>query len=207
MAAPICIQLTPDEDAPLQQLLNDPNTHSKVRRRALAVRLAAQHWSAPRIAQFLGCHQVPVLNDLKRWQQQCYARLVDGKTHGAPQNHPSRESTPCHAARRRPPLNSHAPTGSLSHPTAGASLHADLPLEADGVCLQAHWLCTCRHITSAVEAFCSEWQQVNRGELRGRVGCCFWMRGALGCGCLERIVRRWWARCAVCRMGVVVWVV
>jgi len=84
MAAPIFIQLTPDEDAQLQQLLNDPNTHPKVRRRALAVRLSAQHWSAPRIAQFLGCHHTTVRNDLKRWQQYRYDGLADGKASGAP---------------------------------------------------------------------------------------------------------------------------
>jgi transposase len=84
MAAPIFIQLTPDEDAQLQQLLNDPNTHPKVRRRALAVRLSAQDWSAPRIARFLGCHPGTVLNDLKRWQQRRYDGLADGKAHGAP---------------------------------------------------------------------------------------------------------------------------
>ena len=84
MAAPIFIQRTPDEDAQLQQLLNDPNTHPKVRQRALAVRLSAQDWSAPRIARFLGCHPDTVLNDLKRWQQRRYDGLADGKAHGAP---------------------------------------------------------------------------------------------------------------------------
>ncbi len=74
MTAPIFINLTPDEDAQLQKLLSDPNTHPKVRRRALAVRLSAQHWSAPRIAQFLGCPHTTVLNDLKRWQKHRYSR-------------------------------------------------------------------------------------------------------------------------------------
>jgi hypothetical protein len=36
-AAPISIQLTPNEDAYLQQQLNDPNTHPKVQQRALAI--------------------------------------------------------------------------------------------------------------------------------------------------------------------------
>ena len=84
MAAPIFIQLTPDEDAQLQQRLNNPNTHPKVRRRALAVRLSAQHWSAPRIAQCLGCHHTTVLNDLKRWQQHRYDGLADGKARRVP---------------------------------------------------------------------------------------------------------------------------
>jgi len=84
MAAPIFIHLTPDEDAQLQKLLSDPNTHPKVRQHALAVRLSAQHWSAPRIAQFLGCHHTTVLNDLKRWQKHRYDGLADGKAPGAP---------------------------------------------------------------------------------------------------------------------------
>jgi transposase len=49
-----------------------------------AVRLSAQDWSAPRIARFLGCHPITVLNDLKRWQQRRYDGLADGKAHGAP---------------------------------------------------------------------------------------------------------------------------
>ena len=64
-------------------MLSDPNTHPKVRRRALAVRLSAQHWSAPRIAHFLGCHHTTILNDLKRWQWQRYDALANGKAPGA----------------------------------------------------------------------------------------------------------------------------
>ncbi len=47
MTAPILIQLTPEEEAKLQQLLRNPHTHPKGRRRTLALRLSAQGWSAP----------------------------------------------------------------------------------------------------------------------------------------------------------------
>ena len=62
---------------------SDPSTHPKVRQRALALRLSAHHRSAPRIAQFLGCHHTTVLNDLKRWQKHRYDGLADGKAPGA----------------------------------------------------------------------------------------------------------------------------
>jgi transposase len=167
MAAPIFIQLTPDEDAQLQQLLNNPNTHPKVRRRALAVRLSAQHWSAPRIAQFLGCHHTTVLNDLKRWQRHRYDGLADGKAHGAP-----------------PKITSEVKaylTALLAEDRIWTATQLQEAL-ATQMQVQVHPATLTRHLkrmgyvykrtryvpagvpeVSAVEAFCSEWEQVKRG--------------------------------------------
>jgi transcriptional regulator of acetoin/glycerol metabolism len=39
----------------------------KVRRRAQAVRLAAQGWTAPRIARHLGLDRTTLHRDLRRW--------------------------------------------------------------------------------------------------------------------------------------------
>jgi len=144
MAAPIFIHLTPEEDAQLQKLLSDPNTHPKVRQRALAVRLSAQHWSAPRIAQFLGCHHTTVLNDLKTVAKTPLRRTCRWQsTRRTPKNHLRSEGVLDNLAFRRPHLDCQAAPGSLSEPdaSAGASCYADPPLEADGVCLQAHPLC------------------------------------------------------------------
>ena len=54
MPAPLRIHLTPEEDARLRELETNPVVPFKVRRRAQALRLAAQGWTAPRIARHLG---------------------------------------------------------------------------------------------------------------------------------------------------------
>jgi len=54
MAAPLRIHLTPEEDTRLRELETNPVVPFKVRRRAQAVRLAAQGWTAPRIARYPG---------------------------------------------------------------------------------------------------------------------------------------------------------
>jgi hypothetical protein len=53
MPAPLRIHLTPEEDARLRELETNPVVPFKVRRRAQAVRLAAQGWTAPKISQHL----------------------------------------------------------------------------------------------------------------------------------------------------------
>ena len=47
MPAPLGIHLTPEEDTRLRELETNPVVPFKVRRRAQAVRLAAQGWTAP----------------------------------------------------------------------------------------------------------------------------------------------------------------
>jgi len=55
----------------------------KVRRRAQAVRLAAQGWTAPRIARHLGLDRNTLHRDLRRWPERGIEGLEDGKPPGA----------------------------------------------------------------------------------------------------------------------------
>jgi transposase len=55
----------------------------KVRRRAQAVRLAAQGWTAPRIARHLGLDRTTLHRDLRRWLERGIEGLEDGKPPGA----------------------------------------------------------------------------------------------------------------------------
>jgi transposase len=55
----------------------------KVRRRAQAVRLAAQGRTAPRIARHLGLDRTTLHRDLRRWPERGIEGLADGKPPGA----------------------------------------------------------------------------------------------------------------------------
>jgi transposase len=83
MSAPIFIRLTPEEDARLRELENNPLIHPKVRLRALEIRLSAQGWTAPKIAEFVGRGHSTVLLDLGRWLERGFEGLADGKAPGA----------------------------------------------------------------------------------------------------------------------------
>ena len=54
----------------------------KVRRRAQAVRLAAQGWTAPHIARHLGLDRATARRDLGRWLRQGLDGLADGRAPG-----------------------------------------------------------------------------------------------------------------------------
>jgi len=83
MPAPLRIHLTPEEDARLRELETNPVVPFKVRRRAQAVRLAAQGWTAPRIARHLGLDRTTLHRDLRRWLDRGIEGLADGKPPGA----------------------------------------------------------------------------------------------------------------------------
>jgi hypothetical protein len=83
MPAPLRIHLTPEEDARLRELETNPLVPFKVRRRAQAVRLAAQGWTAPRIARHLGLDRTTLHRDLRRWLERGIEGLEDGKPPGA----------------------------------------------------------------------------------------------------------------------------
>jgi hypothetical protein len=74
MPAPLRIPLTPEEDARLWELETNPVVPFKVRRRAQAVRLAAQGWTAPRIARYLGLDRTTLHRDLRRWPERVHDR-------------------------------------------------------------------------------------------------------------------------------------
>lgn len=67
MAAPLRIQLTPEEDRLLLELSLDPRTHKKTRLWAMMVRLAAEGWTAPKIAQHFHKDRTTVYLVLRRF--------------------------------------------------------------------------------------------------------------------------------------------
>ena len=84
MAAPLRIQLTPEEDRLLLELSLDPKTHKKTRLWAMMVRLAAEGWTAPRIAQHFHKDRTTVYLVLRRFLREGLQGLVYRKPPGAP---------------------------------------------------------------------------------------------------------------------------
>ena len=84
MPAPLRIHLTPEEDARLRELETNPVVPFKVLRRAQAVRLAAQGWSAPRTARYLGLDRTTLHRNLRRWPDM--ERLREGLGQGVLQS-------------------------------------------------------------------------------------------------------------------------
>ncbi len=70
MAAPLQIWLTPEEDRLLLELSLDPKTHKKTRLWAAMVRLAAEGWTAPRIARHFHKDRTTVYLVLRRFLEQ-----------------------------------------------------------------------------------------------------------------------------------------
>ncbi len=90
MPAPLRIHLTPVQEAQLRELETNPVVPHKVRRRArqpeglpAAILLAAQGWTAPRIARRLGLDRTTLHRDLRRWLERGIEGLEDGKPPGA----------------------------------------------------------------------------------------------------------------------------
>ena len=67
MAAPLRIQLTPEEDRLLLELSLAPRTHKKTRLWAMMIRLAAEGWTAPKIAQHFHKDRTTVYLVLRRF--------------------------------------------------------------------------------------------------------------------------------------------
>ena len=84
MAAPLQIQLTPEEDRLLLELSLDPKTHKKTRLWAAMVRLAAEGWTAPRIARHFHKDRSTVYLVLRRFLEQGLPGLAYRKPPGAP---------------------------------------------------------------------------------------------------------------------------
>ena len=87
LSAPIFIRLTPEEDARLRELENNPLIHPKVRLRALEIRSGQRPlgWTAPPkgAAEFVGRDRTTVVLDLRRWLERKFEGLADGKAPGA----------------------------------------------------------------------------------------------------------------------------
>jgi len=68
MPAPIRIVLTKEEDRTLLELRIANKVPQRTRDRAHMLRLNAQGWNAPAIAEIFGCHEHTVRATIRRWQ-------------------------------------------------------------------------------------------------------------------------------------------
>ncbi len=69
MPAPLRVKLNTEEDRTLRELSSANGVPIRVKQRALALRLNAQGWNVPRIAEYLDWAQKTVRETIERWQQ------------------------------------------------------------------------------------------------------------------------------------------
>ena len=77
MPAPIQIRLTDEEDKQLQNLSLSEGIPRQVKLRAMALRLNADGWTVPQIAQHLHQHEHTLRSTIRRWQRQGLPGLWD----------------------------------------------------------------------------------------------------------------------------------
>lgn len=78
------MRLTPEEDARLREVEQDPLLKPKVRLRAQVLRLSGRGEGVERIASYTGRSQASVLRDLGRWEERRFEGLADGTAPGNP---------------------------------------------------------------------------------------------------------------------------
>ena len=78
------VRLTPEEDARLREVEQDPLLKPKVRLRAQVLRLSGRGEGVERIASYTGRSQASVLRDLGRWEERRFEGLADGTAPGNP---------------------------------------------------------------------------------------------------------------------------
>ncbi len=78
------VRLTPEEDARLRQIEQDPLLKPKVRLRAQILRLSGRGEGVRSIAAYAGCSGMSVLRDLDRWEERGFEGLADGTAPGNP---------------------------------------------------------------------------------------------------------------------------
>ncbi len=78
------IQLTPEEDAQLREVEQNPQLRPKVRLRAQVLRLSNQGWKVNSIAHYTGRSTSSIYRDFDRWQAHYLAGLADGTAPGNP---------------------------------------------------------------------------------------------------------------------------
>lgn len=83
MPAPIRIILTPEQEITLSEMRESENSPQRTRDRAHMVRMNAQGWNVPKIAQIFKCHEHTVRATLKRWQTGGITGLSEMKGRGA----------------------------------------------------------------------------------------------------------------------------
>jgi len=82
MPAPIRILLSEAEDLALSELRVNSSVPQRTRDRAHMVRLNAQGWNVPAIADIFTCHEHTVRATLRRWQTHGIAGLSDAPGRG-----------------------------------------------------------------------------------------------------------------------------
>ncbi|WP_250123429.1 helix-turn-helix domain-containing protein [Chroococcidiopsis sp. CCMEE 29] len=83
MPAPIRIVLTESEDRTLSELRVASNVPQRIRDRAHMLRLNAQGWNAPAIAEIFECHEHTVRATIRRWQDSGLGGLWEAPGRGA----------------------------------------------------------------------------------------------------------------------------
>jgi transposase len=83
MPAPIRIVLTESEDRTLLELRVASNVPQRIRDRAHMLRLNAQGWNAPAIAEIFECHEHTVRATIRRWQTDGLGGLWEAPGRGA----------------------------------------------------------------------------------------------------------------------------
>jgi transposase len=83
MPAALHIVLTEDEDRTLSELRVATTVSQRTRDRAHMLRLNAQGWTAPAIAEIFECQEHTVRETIRRWQQQGLGGLWDASGRGA----------------------------------------------------------------------------------------------------------------------------
>lgn len=83
MPAPVHVVLTEEEDRTLSELRVAKTVPQRTRDRAHMLRLNAQGWTVPAIAEIFECHEHTVRSTLRRWQQDGLGGLWEAPGRGA----------------------------------------------------------------------------------------------------------------------------
>ncbi len=83
MPAPVHIVLTAEEDRTLSELRVATTVPQRTRDRAHMLRLNAQDWTVPAIAEIFECQENTVRQALRRWEKEGLAGLWDTPGRGA----------------------------------------------------------------------------------------------------------------------------
>ncbi len=78
------VRLTPEQDARLREIEQDPLLKPKVRLRAQVLRLSGRGEGVGSIAAHAGRSEASVLRDLARWEERGFEGLADGTAPGNP---------------------------------------------------------------------------------------------------------------------------
>jgi transposase len=83
MPAPLRIILTPEEETTLRELRLAQTVPQRTRDRAHILRLNAQGWNTPVIAEMFECHQHTVRKTIRRWEERGLGGLWEASGRGA----------------------------------------------------------------------------------------------------------------------------